>query len=999
MSTGKRFVNVRISRSVAVLFAAALIAECSSTGHASASRQIRETSLCQENCGSNAEYEEAGNPGVPCYCKADCLRWDDCCTGFKEVCTVQTTTPPTTITTTTTRTRTTRTATTQTTVTTSTLLTTSTSTSTSTSTTTEATTAASTATTATDTYRAPADPTNSTVDDSTNDEDDGWMQPVTAPMPGDDNEPQTPTVFPLDDDVDDSPVIIFTPPTLPPRIPSGAPTAASTASPTTINSATSPQSNATRGSTIVVPTTSSRKLAPIIVGILCAVCAVAFLALACFRRDSKEEEAPKETHLETIALSTMRSKGQLPSTQARTDSLRRVVSTETIVPMRPNLSDDGAAEDEVAAEDKCLGCGGDGEGRVDPDDDKFYCNVCWDSFAADPLNVPVAEEDVAVGGDEPLPPSPSRDEAHEHSGNGDADKKVATTAAEENEPNGDGGEGGGGEEGGEGSGGGEEGAGSTDHVGEGEGEEIASAGHNITSPFGGLPTGDLDQQAEVVIDVNEPPPVVVPAAANFALLMSVQSDVTAGKDTGGDKTDKPEAGATSATVGGGYLTLGAVDIDSGSGSDEDSEEQQDGLDDVDTTTLFDALPGATNDGSTVGGGYLGIEAASDGSGSDEEPLPGEPRNRNSHMASMASALGGGDRISGKGRPESTLSTNLDFEGLAAVKTPGSTMAGGISLGARVSIEGYDCQGTVRFIGPHHDPTKGARVLVELDLPVGKNNGTVGGHVYGAVAAKCGVLVAPSKVYKGMPGRRVTKRQKPKKRRSTKRVKPKTNGGGPDDDFDEDPLGLGDEEFDDVEAMLVQAPARSRHSHLLSMSKHAKGGTTLETEMDDDDDDIDLDNVDLESPTREKYDGFASMSPDFAAEGDYGFGGGDISFVDGVSGAGPVEEEFGFDTEGDPKMHAWYVEDMSHDDCSKLVLASSTGDFLVRSMEEKHVLCINDHQRLKVVNINKTGRGTECELNGTRFADLGVVLDSLQRDPLLSVRGMPLNLASAASNSA
>lgn len=710
--------------------------------------------------------------------------------------------------------------------------------------------------------------------------------------------------------------------------------------------------------------------------------AIAFLVLVCLKRGAKEDEAPKDTPLEIIALNTMAPEGQLPSPPARTDNLRRVFSTEQIVPIKPT-SNVYVPEDDAGSANTCLGCGNDGKGRVDPNDDKFYCNVCWTTFA-DKSNLPgVVEESAAAGKEDPLPPSPTIGEesddlasgntaaATEETGNRTKGVEVERHALSIAE--------------------GEEGPVTPDDA---AGEE-ASATHAGAYNFDGLPTGDLDQQTEVAINVNVPVPVRVPAAANFELLMSVQSDVTAGKDTSGDTS---AADSTTLNLGGGYLTLhGSADTDSGSDED-DVAKQQDGLDDVDTAARFDVRSAADADGSAAGGGYLGIEAASDGSGSDEEPLPGETRNRNSHLVSMASTLGLGS--SGKVRPESTFSANFDAEGLTAVKTPGSTMAGGITLGARVSVEGYECQGTVRFIGPHHEPTKGARVLVELDLPVGKNDGTVSGHVYGAVAAKCGVLVAPSKVYKGMPGRRITKRQKPKKRSSTKRRKPgkKSSGGDCDDDYDEDPLGLGDADFDEVAATLVQAPARSRVSHLLSMSRHLKGGSILETEMDVDNDDIDLDNIDLESPTREQYNGFASVSPDFAAEGEYGFGG-EINFVDGVSGAGPVEEEFGFETDGDPRLHPWYVDDMNHDDCSKLVLASSTGDFLVRSSEGKHVLCINDHQRLKVVDINKTGRGSECELNGKRFADLGVVLDSLQRDPLLSVRGMPLNLASPASNSA
>lgn len=46
------------------------------------------------------------------------------------------------------------------------------------------------------------------------------------------------------------------------------------------------------------------------------------------------------------------------------------------------------------------------------------------------------------------------------------------------------------------------------------------------------------------------------------------------------------------------------------------------------------------------------------------------------------------------------------------------------VGKRVTVEGYDdVKGTIRFVGKHaKDGT--LRVGVELDTPVGKNNGTV-----------------------------------------------------------------------------------------------------------------------------------------------------------------------------------------------------------------------------------------------------------------------------------
>ena len=63
---------------------------------------------------------------------------------------------------------------------------------------------------------------------------------------------------------------------------------------------------------------------------------------------------------------------------------------------------------------------------------------------------------------------------------------------------------------------------------------------------------------------------------------------------------------------------------------------------------------------------------------------------------------------------------------------------------RVSVKGYDGLGTIKFVGSHHEVRGSARVLVEMDTPVGKNNGTVGGHTYASVSEGHGVLVKPKK---------------------------------------------------------------------------------------------------------------------------------------------------------------------------------------------------------------------------------------------------------------
>ena len=61
-------------------------------------------------------------------------------------------------------------------------------------------------------------------------------------------------------------------------------------------------------------------------------------------------------------------------------------------------------------------------------------------------------------------------------------------------------------------------------------------------------------------------------------------------------------------------------------------------------------------------------------------------------------------------------------------------------GARVTVDGYTCQGTLRYYGPHHAKA-GQRCGVELDEPVGKNNGTIDGHTYFTCEAEHGVLVS------------------------------------------------------------------------------------------------------------------------------------------------------------------------------------------------------------------------------------------------------------------
>jgi hypothetical protein len=74
------------------------------------------------------------------------------------------------------------------------------------------------------------------------------------------------------------------------------------------------------------------------------------------------------------------------------------------------------------------------------------------------------------------------------------------------------------------------------------------------------------------------------------------------------------------------------------------------------------------------------------------------------------------------------------------------------VGKHVTVEGYDCGGFLRFVGPHAETGK-VRAGVELDQPLGKNNGTVSGHTYfvckrtadATAAGEYGCLVPVGKV--------------------------------------------------------------------------------------------------------------------------------------------------------------------------------------------------------------------------------------------------------------
>ena len=70
------------------------------------------------------------------------------------------------------------------------------------------------------------------------------------------------------------------------------------------------------------------------------------------------------------------------------------------------------------------------------------------------------------------------------------------------------------------------------------------------------------------------------------------------------------------------------------------------------------------------------------------------------------------------------------------------------MGVRVKVFGYEGMGVLRFVGKFHVQNDD-RLGVELDLQVGRNNGTVGGRAYFACASNHGVLVPPRMVRRAL----------------------------------------------------------------------------------------------------------------------------------------------------------------------------------------------------------------------------------------------------------
>ena len=82
------------------------------------------------------------------------------------------------------------------------------------------------------------------------------------------------------------------------------------------------------------------------------------------------------------------------------------------------------------------------------------------------------------------------------------------------------------------------------------------------------------------------------------------------------------------------------------------------------------------------------------------------------------------------------------------KPPAGPVLTVADIGSTVTVEGYEGQGTLKFVGDHAEK-KIPRCGVAFGTPIGKNDGTVGGHKYFECSDGCGVLVAPDKVARSL----------------------------------------------------------------------------------------------------------------------------------------------------------------------------------------------------------------------------------------------------------
>eukprot|EP00729_Bicosta_minor_P002104 gene2104-6210_t len=101
------------------------------------------------------------------------------------------------------------------------------------------------------------------------------------------------------------------------------------------------------------------------------------------------------------------------------------------------------------------------------------------------------------------------------------------------------------------------------------------------------------------------------------------------------------------------------------------------------------------------------------------------------------------------------------------------------IGCKVRVVGIEDLGVLRFVGPHHEAGS-ERYGIEFATPVGKNNGTVKGHVYFTCEKLHGQLCMPKKVSRAtgpLAGQLCKSRAAPKKKSKKPKMPAVDSGPG------------------------------------------------------------------------------------------------------------------------------------------------------------------------------------------------------------------------------
>ena len=172
-------------------------------------------------------------------------------------------------------------------------------------------------------------------------------------------------------------------------------------------------------------------------------------------------------------------------------------------------------------------------------------------------------------------------------------------------------------------------------------------------------------------------------------------------------------------------------------------------------THFDGVRSVGNNHASANkADYLDVgEAAEAGNSSAHQGVP--PRTAAGEAGEQFNGFGGGDSGAPHATPPVSVPTTKELQASSKAAHSKSNTAAtvneagfpdGFEVGKRCSVTGHDCNGVIRFLGPHAESGK-LRVGVELDKPVGKHNGSPKGtdHTYFTCPKKHGIMVPHGKV--------------------------------------------------------------------------------------------------------------------------------------------------------------------------------------------------------------------------------------------------------------